>query len=354
MSIPTDTKSRIYVSKEELERLYIGERMSIKEIAYLNGCSTCTISKMLKKNDIPSRTISEAKKGFNCGEKHHFYIDPPTKEELTRLYIDERKALRETSKIFHCAVATVVRWMDMYGIPIRGGSEARKGVCVGSDNHEYIEPPPKEELIQLYINEQRTIRYIGKFFGHCEPTILKWFKSYEIRLRTKAELGALSSGENNPVWKGGNITKTCEQCGEEYGTKPSLKDKSRFCSPGCKDKWQSENMRGENCPGWKGGISFEPYCTKFNNVFKESIREKFERVCFLCPTTEEENGQKLSVHHVNYNKDCLCDDSDCEFVPLCRRCHSKTNSNRHYWEKLILDRLTKPLNTHTNTYTSVI
>ena len=98
-------------------------------------------------------------------------------------------------------------------------------------------------------------------------------------------------------------------------------------------------LGGEKNPMWKGGVSFEPYCPKFNEAFKESIREKFNRTCFLCPTTEAENGRKLSIHHVNYNKDCLCDDSDCEFVPLCSRCHTKTNHNRTYWENLIMDKL---------------
>lgn len=101
----------------------------------------------------------------------------------------------------------------------------------------------------------------------------------------------------------------------------------------------SNLLSGENNPNWKGGISFEPYCKKFNYAFKESIREKFGRTCFLCPTTEEENGRKLSVHHVEYNKNCLCDDSVCEFVPLCDSCHGKTNHNHEYWERLIIDKL---------------
>ncbi len=144
--------------------------------------------------------------------------------------------------------------------------------------------------------------------------------------------------EKNPVWKGGKIATICKQCGEIFKVHPSFGQ--QFCSVKCKNEWFS----GENAHTWNGGISFEPYCHKFNEKFKESIREKFGRVCFLCPTTEEENGQKLSVHHTNYNKDCLCDDSDCEFVPLCVRCHSKTNANRDYWEKTIMDKLINPIN----------
>jgi len=95
---------------------------------------------------------------------------------------------------------------------------------------------------------------------------------------------------------------------------------------------------GEKHPMWKNGISFEPYCPKFNNAFKEKIRDKFDRKCFLCG--KPENGRRLSVHHVQYEKNCGCDDTlKCDYVPLCGSCHSRTNHNRNKWEKLISQKL---------------
>lgn len=94
---------------------------------------------------------------------------------------------------------------------------------------------------------------------------------------------------------------------------------------------------GENSSNWQGGISFGEYCNKFNNEFKEMIRDLFGRRCFLCGITEEEYSRKFDVHHVNYDKDCLCN-SSCEFVPLCRSCHGKTYGKyvKRYWEDLIM------------------
>lgn len=80
---------------------------------------------------------------------------------------------------------------------------------------------------------------------------------------------------------------------------------------------------------------FLSYCQKFNKKFKEKIRDKFNRECFICGLSEELNGRKLPIHHINYNKNCLCDDSKCYFVPLCTSCHMRTNSNRKFWEKLL-------------------
>lgn len=88
---------------------------------------------------------------------------------------------------------------------------------------------------------------------------------------------------------------------------------------------------GENNPNWRGGVSYEPYCVKFNNEFKERVREFFGRVCVECGAPE--NGVRLSIHHVNFRKDsCCAEDVTPLFVPLCQACHGKTQGNREYWE----------------------
>ena len=167
-------------------------------------------------------------------------------------------------------------------------------------------------------------------------------------------------GEKNPAWDGGkNIISICKQCGNKYKHYKS-NSKSLFCSKECFNKWQrlntkkgidsssygimwteeqrqrhSARQQGISYDEWESFISEQKYCLLFNEKFKEKIRERYNRKCFLCSELEKDNKQKLSVHHVNYNKDCLCG-SICEFVPLCKSCHSKTNHNRKYWENLIM------------------
>lgn len=90
--------------------------------------------------------------------------------------------------------------------------------------------------------------------------------------------------------------------------------------------------RGEKCRWWQGGISFEPYCQKFNNEFKERVRAFFGYRCVECGTPQ--NGKKLDVHHVNFNKKTCCDDSVPLFVPLCHHCHTvTTRGDRQFWEQ---------------------
>lgn len=96
----------------------------------------------------------------------------------------------------------------------------------------------------------------------------------------------------------------------------------------------SEIFSGEKSCMWRGGISFEPYCPKFNREFKRRVRGFFGNRCVLCGKNKEENKDKnLYVHHVNYDKMVCCNDVKPLFVTLCIECHGKTNHYREEWEE---------------------
>lgn len=102
---------------------------------------------------------------------------------------------------------------------------------------------------------------------------------------------------------------------------------------------QSFIMKGrmirELNPNWRGGISVGKYCFKFNNDLKERVRAFFNYECVLCGKSTTENGRSLSVHHVNYDKMLCCNNNIIKFAALCIKCHTKTNHNREYWEKVL-------------------
>lgn len=102
---------------------------------------------------------------------------------------------------------------------------------------------------------------------------------------------------------------------------------------------------GNRNPSWKGGISFEPYCPKFNKEFKIRVRSFFDNKCVLCGKTKEDNGGiNLSVHHINYDKMVCCNDTKPIFAALCRSCHVKTNNNREYWQKILEEKVNENYN----------
>jgi hypothetical protein len=140
--------------------------------------------------------------------------------------------------------------------------------------------------------------------------------------------------------RGKKIFITCAVCGKKFRSFESRNGTRKVCTdPKCLAEIRSRNIKGEKCPWWKGGISFEPYCPKFNREFKERVRAFFNYTCIGCGKTQTTAGEKLSIHHVGYNKETCCDTSIPLFAPLCRRCHASTNNHREYWEPLLTEKI---------------
>ena len=88
-------------------------------------------------------------------------------------------------------------------------------------------------------------------------------------------------------------------------------------------------LRSEN-PNWRGGVSFIPYPLGWSKTFKEQIRYRDGYTCQICGMPEVENGKKLDVHHIDYDKANI---EESNLVSLCVRCHRKTNHNRKQWQE---------------------
>ena len=169
-----------------------------------------------------------------------------------------------------------------------------------------------------------------------------------------AFLGKAQRGSNHPLWKGGNIKTSCAICGKPVSVYPiRYKEGRNFCSKECASTFHSKEMLGKNNPSWRGGTSFEDYCINFNDAIKEEAREKYGRQCFLCGKTEAENGKKLCVHHVDYDKKRGCNGKKLLLVPLCTSCHAKTNFRRDYWESIIRAKMRKRKLSHSQTILDV-
>ena len=100
---------------------------------------------------------------------------------------------------------------------------------------------------------------------------------------------------------------------------------------------RSAHMKADLNPNWKGGIGKLPYPFNFNNKLKELIRERDGYICQLCSKTQEENNQRLSIHHIDYDKDNL---DPKNLISLCRSCNCKVNYNREYWTEFFKRRMT--------------
>lgn len=167
-------------------------------------------------------------------------------------------------------------------------------------------------------------------------------KSFEVpRIKIKKGYGKFCSpkccgrwiskvkvGEKAPGWKGGKITRECTVCDKGFKVaRWRIKNGTgKFCSHGCRGRWQSENKTDENAPVWRGGKSFEPYPLTFNGAFKRKIRARDNSTCAIC------GNPGRCIHHINYIKDDTIPEN---CITLCRSCHTKTNYNREHWQSIL-------------------
>ncbi len=92
--------------------------------------------------------------------------------------------------------------------------------------------------------------------------------------------------------------------------------KNRYCSRSC-------SKLGSNNPQWLHGKSTEEYPAVWNRKLRRMIRERDSYTCAICGSCGRD------VHHIDYNKtNC----SPGNLIVLCHSCHSKTNTNRSYWQ----------------------
>jgi len=307
------------ISREKLHELYWNQKKSAPEIATIYGYGSTAVYRLMNKYNIQRRSLSDSQKK----------IDIP-RDLLEDLYLNKSLSTVKIGEMLGCNPQTVRDYMEKYGIPCRTKSENSTKVKIS-----------KVDLYELYWNRRMSQSKIAAELGCAKDTVKRIMQRYGIKPRNTSESSVLRR----------TVDISQEELKDLYWNKElsSSEIAKRFgCNAETIRRRMSEldiparppsSLPLEKNPAWKGGVSFEPYCPKFNEAFKESIREKFGRVCFLCPTTEEENGKKLAVHHVSYNKDCLCDDSDCEFVSLCLKCHGKSNNDREYWERVIMNKL---------------
>lgn len=274
--------------------------------------------------------------------------------------------------------------------------EARERACEKRRLNEEIKEG-KRELPFCKCGCGERVKTVGKEYilGHNRSMLEHKFTEEQIKHisdghkgitpteETREKLRKASSGENNPMygiapWNKGLTKETDERLriiggnmdvekirevhrGNQYrrgekhteATKKKMSeawDYDKHITEEAKQKWRETTKRflrnhtaeeirclfgrpGEKSPSWRGGISYEPYCNKFNADFRERVRVFFNRRCYICGITEEERGERSCVHHVNYDKMVCCNDVKPLFVPLCRRCHTMTGHNREEWEE---------------------
>lgn len=249
-----------------------------------------------------------------------------TKEYLFEEYYTKKKTMKEIAKENGVSYFKIFSDMKKYGLKRRTNSESH----IGFKHLE--ETKRKQSIAQKRIGNKPPImklsgsehpgwkggpiNYSCDVCGESFEDYRKGRKYCSRECLYKAV--RLGKGGN---WKGGLIEHVCEQCGKSFKTYPHRAD-ARFCSHECYSQ-----ISAEKTANWQGGKSYEPYCHLFNVERKENIRNRDGRVCQLCGKSGIENGERLSVHHIDGDKMQGCEGKGFYLCALCRSCNSKKDDD---------------------------
>ena len=283
-------------NKDWLIDQYINQGKPSTQIAKESGCSPAKIQRLLHKYEIPIRNNS------TCHLKPDSQL-LSNKDWLYDQYIIKMKSASKIGNEIGCQQETVSNFLHKYSIPMRSQSEEISG-----DRHP---------LFGKHHSEESKQKISDSLSGENSPNFGKKFPEQSARM----------SGSGNPRFgiklSQEQIEKQRRSVIKTYDSHPEIKIII------------GNSNRGEKSGNWKGGISFEPYCPKFNNELKIRVRAFFDYKCIICGKSTEENKKNLAVHHVEYDKMACCHGKPIHFAALCHKCHSKTNYNREYWECIL-------------------
>lgn len=251
---------------------------------------------------------------------------------IVHAYTSENKTLGELAKELSCSETPIIRRLNLAGVELKDSR---------------ILPLSDDYIIRAYTIDEKTVNTIAKEMGCSPGTINNRLKHAGVKLGVRRRI-KLSTEYLITEYTIHN--RSARDIAQEFGCNAETISR-RLKENGIKLRpvpesvamWaRSEKNRalcrarvGSKSNRWKGGKSFEPYCEKFNRNLKESVREKYERKCYLCAMDEKDNGAKLSIHHCDYNKMQGCGKRSWNLLPLCHHCHIKTNNNRWYWFALL-------------------
>src|SRR3989344_2928943 len=177
-------------SKVELEKLYLEDKFSYKELAERFLVNSSTIGEWLKSYNITSRRFGEGRipKG----------VIKPSKEELEFLYDLRLLSVTSIAKKIGVAEDTIKHWIMDYGLKYKSKGPRRKSIGITRDN-----------LFKLYYVEKQSTRHIAKKYNTSKIVIIYWLKKWKIPIRSSKIFNWEIKGINPP---------SKEQLEEDYKT----------------------------------------------------------------------------------------------------------------------------------------
>ena len=295
--------------------MYQERKLSTADIAALTECSRPTVNSWLRKHDIKLRS----KRGvWNAARR-----------ERNRVALDERRKDPEFNrKVSEAASKKMTeRWDDPEFVEHvkRLGSERMKKKWEDPEFYEHMCKENSRTLKEKWKNPE----FREKQRKMLSERSKEWWKDPEYRERV--------TERSKKLWEDDEYREMMsKKAKEQWADLEYYQYMTDVVNEHWADPENRESVSGENSVHWRGGKSFEPYTPDFNFEFKEYIRNREGRCCFLCGKAADENGTRLDVHHIDYDKENTTEEN---CVALCKKCHTDTNHTRKKWKVYLNARL---------------
>lgn len=318
-------------SRELLERLYVHENKTLKEIA----------------DDLGYKT----KGGVHYWIKKYGLKKPsgkPSKDELVRLYVEEGMSTLKIAQMFGTKYqSTVCGWLESYGIPRRKGYQRL--------SREYVERVFKDngaELLSEYKNLHSRVRYRCRC-GRLASTSFAAFRRYgncrQCGRESQAKTRRLSQEEAEALFSAGGCELLSEyrnmehpvryrcECGNISWIRTSNFLKGNRCIH-CK----RERFKGERNPNYNPNLTDEERNDERDYESYKAWRTRvFQRDGFKCRLCGGGKSGDIVAHHLQgYDNHPELRTDVNNGICLCRRCHDDfhraygygNNTAEQFWE----------------------
>lgn len=206
--------------QQQLYRLYVEEKLSIREIAERWNVSRQTISNQLSKFGIERR--SKGKPPVNIQLR---MSEVDLRQHLHQLYIQEELTAKEIADQMNVSPNAIQKRLVAFGFERRSKGKRTLFESLGMSEEQL------QQQLHCLAEKGLTTQDIADYFNTSYYTISRYLREYGIKPRRK-----------RPVEETGGKYLRCPECGGAFRRK---NNRQIYCSYNCRDRRKARGYRKE-------------------------------------------------------------------------------------------------------------
>jgi predicted DNA-binding protein YlxM (UPF0122 family) len=161
--------SELEENKDTVINDYLVVKLSYKQIGDKFNVSVSSVMRLLQKYEVDARNHSSCKLKFDICDY---------KNEIISMYLNKSLTASEIAKKLNTTCGTINTHLKTWGVNLKTLAELVSGIDLNKH---------KEQVMDMYINQNKSMLKIGKHFGVSKTTIKKYLKLWGVRIKSQPE-----------------------------------------------------------------------------------------------------------------------------------------------------------------------